>query len=397
MVQKETKEKLNFSYARRLGQLPGYLFVEIDRKKKELIKQGVDIINLGIGDPDQPTFTHIVEAMKKALDNSRYHHYPMGTGLEQFRQVSACWYKKRFGVEINSAKEIYTLIGSKEGIGHFPLAFINPGDVVLIPEPAYPVYTSSTIFAGGTPYYLPLLEKNNFLPDFSSVPQAIREKAKLLFLNYPNNPTAAVADKIFFEEVIRFADKNGIIVVHDAAYSEIYFEGEKPISFLEVEGAKEVGVEFHSLSKTYNMTGWRIGFVVGNEKLIKGLSQVKDNFDSGVFDCIQVAGMSALEDSQEAVEKIRQMYKRRRDILVEGLRKLGWDVKMPQATFYVWTKVPGGCSSTQCATKLLEEAGIICTPGKGFGPSGEGYVRFALTVEEDRLKQSLERISKVSF
>ena len=397
MLQEKIKNELSFSYAQRLNQLPGYLFVEIDRKKKEMIKQGVDIINLGIGDPDQPTFAHIVEAMKKALDNSQYHHYPMGTGLEQFRQVSASWYKRRFGIEINSAKEIYTLIGSKEGIGHFPLAFINPGDIVLIPEPAYPVYTSSTVFAGGVPYYLPLLEENNFLPDLSVIPQAIKEKAKLLFLNYPNNPTAAVANKEFFKQVVAFARKNGIIVVHDAAYSEIYFQEKKPLSFLEIEGAKEVGVEFHSLSKTYNMTGWRIGFVVGNEKLIKGLSQVKDNFDSGVFDCIQIAGIKALEESGEAVEKIRQMYKGRRDVLVEGLRNLGWEVRMPQATFYVWARVPGNYSSAEWAKRLLEEAGIICTPGKGFGPSGEGYVRFALTVDEDRLKQSLDRMSKVSF
>ena len=397
MLKNEKREKKDFSYAERLRQLPGYLFVEIDRRKKELLNKGVDIINLGIGEPDQPTPSHIIEVMKKTLDNSEYHHYPLGPGLERFREAVAYWYNRRFGIELNPTTQVYALIGSKEGIGHFPLAFVNPGDIVLVPEPAYPVYNSSTVFAGGIPYYLRLLEENNFLPDFSVIPQSIREKAKLLFLNYPNNPTAAVSNREFFKEVVSFAYKYEIIVVSDAAYSEIYFEKEEPLSFLEIEGAGEVGVEFHSLSKTYNMTGWRIGFVVGNEKLIKGLAQVKDNLDSGVFNCIQMAGVQALEGPQSMVENLRQLYQERRDVLVGGLRKIGWEVRKPKATFYVWAKVPGNFSSTECAEKLLEQSGIICTPGRGFGPSGEGYIRFALTVDKSRLKESLYRIARVSF
>ena len=394
-------------YAERLGLLPPYLFIQIDRKVKELREKGVDVINLGVGDPDRPTPAHIIKAMKDALNEPRYHQYPFGAGLKEFRQAVARWYERRFAVKLDPETEVHALIGSKEGLAHLPLAFVNPGDTVLIPEPAYPVYKASTIFAGGKPYFLPLKEENNFLPDFAKVPEKILKKAKLLFLNYPNNPTSACADSNFFHGVVKLAKKYHIIVAHDAAYSEIYFpvprnlqgseESEPPLSFLSIPGAKNVGIEFHSLSKTYNMTGWRIGFVVGNKKIIHGLATVKDNFDSGVFSAVQAAAVTALTGLQDCVEEIRRTYRERRDIFVDGLQRLGWSLKKPEATFYVWAKVQKGYTSLQCVEKLLNEAGIICTPGNGMGPSGEGYIRFSLTVEKECLEEALNRLAKVKW
>ncbi|MEI8218914.1 MAG: LL-diaminopimelate aminotransferase, partial [Elusimicrobiota bacterium] len=324
------------------------------------------------------------------------HQYPFGTGLKKYRAAVAQWYDSRFGVSLDADTEVCALIGSKEGIGHFHLAFINPGDVVLIPEPGYPVYATGTIFTDGVPYFMPLLEKNNFLPDFSAIPEDILKKAKVMFINYPNNPTAATADAGFFETVIAVAKKYNIIVAHDAAYSEIYYD-KKPISFLSVAGAKEVGVEFHSLSKTYNMTGWRIGWACGNADIIKGLATVKENFDSGVFQAIQEAGIAALTGPQDCVEQMRGLYKQRRDTLVDGLNGIGWTVRKPSATFYVWAKVPAGYTSSAVVGKLLDEAGIVCTPGNGLGTSGEGFVRFALTVDVPRIKEALKRIEKIKW
>jgi len=303
----------------------------------------------------------------------------------------------RFNVDLNPQNEIHSLIGSKEGIGHIHLAFINPGDIVLVPEPGYPVYNCGTIFSDGMPYFLPLIEKNNFLPDLEKIPEKIAKRAKILFINYPNNPTSATATLEFYERVVRFAEKYNIIVCSDLAYSEIYFDGKKPPSFLEVEGAKNVGVEFHSLSKTYQMTGWRLGWACGNSEIIAGLSEVKDNYDSGVFGAVQEAGAVALTSSQNCVEEMRKVYQNRRDIFTGELNKIGWSVKKPEATFYVWAKVPKGYTSADTVVKLLDEAGIICTPGNGLGPSGEGYVRFALTVSETRLKQAVEKISKIKW
>lgn len=383
-------------YSEKLKRLPPYLFVEIDRKKKEAIAKGVDIISFGVGDPDLPTPSHIVEAAKKAIENPKNHQYPFGAGLIEFRKAISSWYKERFNVELSPEDEVYTLIGSKEGIGHMHLGFVNPQDLVLIPEPGYPVYNTGTIFADGIPYFMPLSEKNGFLPDFDIIPQDIFKKAKLLFLNYPNNPTAALATREFYEKAVAIAKKYNIIVAADAAYSEIYYE-EKPISFLEVPGAKDIGVEFHSLSKTYNMTGWRIGWVCGNAEILKGIGMVKDNYDSGVFQAIQEAGIVALTSSQKCVEEARKIYKERRDILVEGLNSLGWRVSKPKATFYVWAKVPDGYTSTKTVEKLLDEAGIITTPGNGLGPSGEGYIRFALTVSVPRIKEALDRISMIKW
>jgi len=381
----------------KLKKLPPYLFIEIDRKKNEAIKRGADIISLGVGDPDLPTPSHIIKSIQEAVTKPANHQYPFGMGLLSYRKAVVKWYKRRFNVEL-SADEVCALIGSKEGIGHIHLGFINPGDIVLIPEPGYPVYNTGTIFTDGIPYFMPLLEKNAFLPDLDLIPADILKKAKLVFVNYPNNPTAAVATKEFYMKLIEFAEKNDIIVASDAAYSEIYYdENEKPCSFLEFPGAKEVGVEFHSLSKTYNMTGWRIGWVCGNKDIVACVARVKDNYDSGVFQAVQEAAVTALLSSQDCVEDARKIYEERRNILVEGLRKLGWEVNLPKASFYAWAKVPRGYTSSQTVSKLLEEAAIVCTPGNGMGKSGEGYVRFALTVNSHRIKEALERISKIKW
>jgi LL-diaminopimelate aminotransferase len=387
---------MKIEFSEKLKKLPPYIFIEIDRKKKAAIDKGADIISLGVGDPDMPTPKHIIESMQKAVADPKNHQYPFGAGLLSFRKAVAGWFKNRFGVELNPDNEISALIGSKEGIGHVHLAFVNPGDVVLIPEPGYPVYNTGTIFTDGTPYFMPLLEKNGFMPDLDAIPEDIAKKAKLIFVNYPNNPTASTATKEFFVKLIAFAKKYNIIVCHDAAYTELYYD-EKPISFLEVEGAKEVGVEFHSLSKTYNMTGWRIGWVCGNADIVQAIVKVKDNYDSGVFQAVQEAAITALTGDQTCVEEFRKVYKARRDVLVEGLNKLGWNVAMPKASFYVWAKVPAGYKSAEVVGKLLDEAAIVCTPGNGLGESGEGYVRFALTVGVPRIQEALERISKIKW
>jgi LL-diaminopimelate aminotransferase len=388
---------MKINYSEKLKKLPPYLFVEIDRKKKEAIERGADIISFGVGDPDLPTEEHIVKSMQKTVANPRNHRYPFGTGLPSYKEAVIGWVKKRFNVSLTS-NEICALIGSKEGIGHMHLGFINPGDVVLIPDPGYPVYSAGTFFSGGIPYFMPLLEKNGFLPDLNAIPVDIIKQARIIFVNYPNNPTAAVATEKFYLKLIDFAKKNNIIVASDAAYSEIYYnKNEKPLSFLEFDGAKEVGVEFHSLSKTYNMTGWRIGWVCGNESIIAGIAKVKDNYDSGVFQAIQEAAITALTSLQKCVEDARKIYEKRRNILVEGLQKLHWKANLPKASFYVWANVPKGYTSSQTVSKLLDEACIVCTPGSGMGKNGEGYIRFALTVSAQRIKEALERISKINW
>ncbi|MGH7273162.1 MAG: LL-diaminopimelate aminotransferase, partial [Nitrospiria bacterium] len=316
-------------------------------------------------------------------------------GLLKFRQAVARWYQRRFGVDLDPVSEVLTLIGSKEGIGHFPLAFINPGDIALIPNPGYPVYHAGTLFAGGQSHFMPLLRENGFLPDLSRIPKGVLKKAKVLFLNYPNNPTSATADRSFFEQGMAFAKRHRLIVCHDAAYSEIYFDGHRPTSFLEVKGAKEIGIEFHSLSKTFNMTGWRIGFAVGNRKILAGLGKLKSNLDSGVFQAVQEAGIEAMESGDRLAEEIRKTYQERRDLMVSGLKRIGLEVEFPKATFYLWVAVPRGYHSTQFAALLLSKIGIVTTPGKGFGDSGEGYIRMALTVQRERLAEALRRMEQV--
>jgi len=379
----------------RLKKLPPYLFVEIDKAKKRAIQEGKDIIDLGVGDPDQPTPRFIIEALHRASLNPSTHKYALDKGLSELRIAITKWYRSRFGVELDPDNEVLPLIGSKEGIAHMPLAFINPGDVGLVPDPCYPPYNSSIIFAGGEPYKLPLLKKNNFLPDLGHLKGAVLSKAKLLFLNYPNNPTSAVCDMSFFNHVVKFAEKHGIIICHDAAYSELTFDKLSVPSFLEAEGAKEVGIEFHSFSKTFNMAGWRLGFACGNAKLIQGLTKVKANIDSGVFNAIQLAGIEALKRVDKITAHSKNIYQKRRNVLLEGLSGIGWDVPKPRATFYVWAPVLERYTSASLATKILKEADVVITPGNGFGESGEGYVRMAFTVGEQRLKEAVKRIGRV--
>ena len=384
---------MHINQSDRLKQLPVYLFAEIDKLKSQVKARGVDIISFGIGDPDLPTPKAIVDVLKKESEIDANQKYPSYEGLLKFRESVSNWYKKRFNITLDPETEVLSLIGSKEGIGHLPLAFINPGDVVLIPDPGYPVYRAGTIFAGGIPYIMPLKEENDFLPDFSIIPNDILKKAKLMFLNYPNNPTSASADRHFFNEVVKFAKTNEIIVAHDFAYSEVYTGEKGNDSFLEANGAKEIGIEFHSLSKTFNMTGFRIGFAAGNEEIIKGLGAVKTNLDSGVFQAIQLAGAYGLDNELKAVEDNNKIYKKRRELLVSGLEKLGYKVYKSDATFYVWTHVPKtGMTSKDFAVSLLNETGIIVTPGSGFGENGEGFLRFSLTISENRIKEALVRM-----
>ena len=386
-----------FERAERLKRLPPYLFKEIDRKKAEVKARGVDIIDLGVGDPDLPTPPHIIEALKKAAEDPGNHRYPSYSGMGGFKEAVAEWYGRRFGVQLDPKTEVVSLIGSKEGIAHFPLAFIDPGDVALVPTPAYPVYHIATMFAGGESYFMPLLKENDFLPDLDAIPGEVAARARVMFINYPNNPTAAVADRAFFEKVVAFAKDQNLIVCHDAAYTEMGYDGYQPPSFLEVPGAKDVGLEFHSLSKTYNMTGWRIGFAVGNREAVDGLGAIKSNIDSGVFQAVQMAGIEAIAGDQACVDEMRTVYTRRRDLMVKGLEKAGFRLRVPRATFYLWVEVPAGYTSARVATRLLEEAGLVVTPGNGFGEPGEGYFRIALTQNRQRLAEAIERLQKLNL
>ena len=388
---------ISFEFADRIKTLPPYLFAAIDEMKQKAIRAGVDIINLGIGDPDLPTPAPIVESLRKAAGDPRHHQYPSYEGMLTFRQAVANWYKQRFNVTLDAASEVLSLIGSKEGIGHIPLAFVNPGDVVLVPSPGYPVYPVGTSFAGGVSHLMPLLKENGFLPDVNAVPKEVARKAKLMFINSPNNPTSVVMSKDYFKRVVDFAREHSIIVCHDAAYSEIYYDGNRPASFLEVDGAKDVGIEFHSLSKTYNMTGWRIGFAVGHKQVLAGLGKVKSNMDSGVFQAVQEAGITALGLDDSVTDGLRKIYQERRDTLVPGLQKLGLDVQNPPAAFYVWVTVPKGYTSTSFTAHLLEKAGIVTTPGVGFGAPGEGYIRMTVCTSKERLAEAVERIKKTGF
>jgi LL-diaminopimelate aminotransferase len=388
-------KKTTFEPAQRLRELPPYVFAEIEAKKKELEAKGVEIIDLGRGDPDLPTPPHIVERLKDALQEPGYNRYPSYVGITEFRQAAAHWYQKRFGVTLDAETQVISLIGSKEGVSHAPLAYVDEGDVALFPDPCFPIFYTAIIFAKGEPFAMPLLEKNDFLPDFGQIPAQVVERAKLLSLNYPNNPTTGVATKDFFREAIRFAKKHHLIVLQDLAYSEISYDGHYVPSIFEVDGAMDVAIESHSLSKTYNMAGWRIGFAVGNEELIRYLSLVKTNIDVGIFEPIQMAGVAALEGDQSGVDELRRIYQRRRDILVAGLNQAGLEFRVPRATFYLWVRVPAGHTSATFADHLLEKAGIMVTPGHGFGKAGEGYVRFAFTSPAEALQEAARRLTKL--
>jgi len=380
-------------FAKRIEQLPPYLFAEISRKIAEKRAQGADIITFAVGDPDMPTPSHIIDALAEAARDPANHRYPESAGMPELRRAIAGWYERRFGLSFDPDKEVLALIGSKEGIAHVPLCFIDPGDVALVPDPSYPVYSVATMFAGGECHFLPLREENDFLPDFAGVPAEVTERAKMLWLNYPNNPTCAVADLAFFEEAVAFAKRYDIAVCHDGPYSEVAFEGYRPVSFLQAAGARDVGIEFHSLSKTYNMTGWRVGMAVGNARMIDALRRVKSNLDSGIPQAIQRMAIAALTGPQECVAEHNAVYQRRRDRVVEALRSLGLRVQTPKASLYVWARVPEGFTSASFAERLLDELAVVVTPGSGYGQQGEGYVRLSLTVADERLEEGLRRLA----
>ena len=383
--------------AKRIQKLPPYQFASIDQENAEAKAKGVDIINLGMGDPDRPTPDNIVAKLVEQAQNPATHRYPSYSGMREFRQAVADWYRDRFAVGLDPDTEVVALIGSKEGIAHISLCFVDPGDINLVPDPGYPVYATGTMFAGGESYKMPLLEENGFLPDLNQIPEEVAKKALLMFINYPNNPTGAIADEKFFREVIAFAKAYDIIVCHDAAYTEVAFDGYQPISFLQVPGAKEVGIEFHSLSKSFNMTGWRLGWAVGNSQVIEALGRLKSNIDSGVWEAVQYAGIEALRGPKESIEAMQQLYARRRDVAVAGLEKLGWQLKKPQATIYLWPRVPKGYTATEFAQMLLEKTGVVVTPGIGYGEYGEGYFRISLCVEESRLAEAIERMESAGI
>jgi len=381
----------------RIKNLPPYLFAEIDKMINNAKSEGMDVINFGIGDPDQPTPKNIVNKMREAVQDPTTHSYPSYEGLVEYRKAVSNYYKDRFDVNIDPNTEVVSLIGSKEGIAHLPLCYINPGDCALIPDPGYPVYKTSILLANGNTIMVPLKNENRFLPDLANIAVESAEKAKIFFLNYPNNPTGAVASLDFFKEVIAFAKKYNIIVAHDAAYTDIYLDKHVPHSILKVEGAKDVAVEFNSLSKPFNMTGWRIGWACGNKDVVEALGRLKTNIDSGIFEAIQYAGIEALSNSKKSIIEMRKLYKKRRDLIVDGLAELGWNIKTNKATFYLWVEVPENTTSSEFSKKLFKKTGVFFTPGIGWGEYGESYLRIALTVKSNRIKEAINRIEESNF
>ena len=378
--------------ADRLDQLPPYLFLEISRKIAEKRSQGADVVTFGIGDPDIPTPQHVLDELTKTAQDGPNHRYPESDGLPALRKSIADWYERRFGVQLGD-KEVVPLIGAKEGIGHMALCLIDPGDVALVPDPAYPVYSVGTMFAGGTTYSMPLTEERGWLPDLTAIPDSVADKAKVMWLNYPNNPTGGLATLEFLEEAAAFAKKHDIALCHDAAYSEVTYDGYVAPSFMQVPGAMDVGIEFHSLSKTYNMTGWRVGMAVGNATLIDALVRVKSNLDSGIPQAVQYMGIEALENTtQEWQDANNEIYRRRRDRVVEVLNAIGLDVPTPKSGLYVWARCPSGWTSAEVATELLDKHAVVVTPGRGYGESGEGYIRLSLTTPDDRVEEGLRRL-----
>jgi len=380
-------------FAKRLDRLPPYLFVDINRRIADLRAKGIDIVTFAIGDPDLPTPAHIIERLCKEAHVPANHRYPESDGLPELHEAIADWYKARFDVELDPDTEVLPLIGSKEGIGHLALCFVEADKVVLVPDPGYPVYSMSTIIAGGVPHFVPLKEENGYLPDLEAIPQSVVSKATMMWLNYPNNPTGAGASLEFFDRAAEFGRKNDILMCHDAPYTEVYFDGNKPPSFMQAKGAKDVGVEFHSLSKTYHMTGWRIGMVVGNKDAIRALFTVKSNLDSGIPQAIQLAAVEALRGSQAIVSEHNDIFQRRRDKLVKVLSEIGLKARVPDGAFYVWAKVPDGYSCVDLTRELLEQVHVAVTPGIGYGARGENYIRFSITLSDDRLEEGIQRLS----
>ena len=382
------------NFASRIDKVPPYLFVEISRKIAAKREQGIDVISFGIGDPDIPTPDNVIEKLRETALDGPNHRYPETDGLPEFRQAVADWYQSRFGISVHPDRETLPLIGAKEGIGHAALCFIDQGDIALVPDPGYPVYSVGTWFAGGECHWMPLLEENGWMPDLDAIPADVADKAKVIWLNYPNNPTGAIADADYFGKVVEFAKAHDIAVMHDASYSEVAFDGYRPISFLETPGAMDVGVEFHSLSKSYNMTGWRLGMAVGNEEIISALMVIKSNLDSGVPNAIQYMGMEAMQLSQEAIDERNAIYERRRDRVVQTLRDIGLDAIPPKASLYVWTRIPEGFTSAEFTALLLDEADIVVTPGNGYGEYGEGYIRLSLTIDDADMEKGLAKLSE---
>jgi len=379
--------------AKRIENLPPYLFVEISRKIAEKKAKGEEVFSFAIGDPDIPTPPHIIEKLCQAAKDRANHRYPESDSLPELRQAVANWYERRFSVSLDPDKEVLPLIGSKEGIAHIAFCFIDSGDIALVPDPGYPVYSVSTMLAGGEPYYLPLKEEEDFLPNLDIIPEHVLKKAKLLWLNYPNNPTAAVADLDFFNKVVNFAKQHDLVVCHDGPYTEVAFDGYQPVSFMQADGAREIGVEFHSLSKSYNMAGWRIGMAVGNVTMINALMRLKSNLDSGIPQAIQYAAIEALTGPQDCIQEHNDIYQRRRDLIVEVLNGIGLKAKESKASLYIWAKVPEGYSSMDFTADLLDKVGVAVTPGIGYGKNGEGYVRLSLTVPDASLVKGLSRLA----
>ncbi|MBA7506751.1 LL-diaminopimelate aminotransferase [subsurface metagenome] len=384
---------INNLISKRVENLAPYLFVEITKKIAERKAKGEDVVSFAIGDPDIPTPPHIINRLCQAAQDPANHRYPETAGLPKLRQAIAEWYKRRFGVSLDADNEVLPLIGAKEGVAHIAFCFIDPGDIALVPDPGYPVYSISTNLVGGEPYYMPLTEENNFLPDFNTIPDDVLKRAKLLWINYPNNPTGAVADLDFFNRVVKFAQQHDLAICHDAPYTEVAFDGYQPVSFMQAEGAKEVGVEFHSLSKSYNMAGWRIGMVVGNPTMVDALKRLKSNLDSGIPQAIQYAAIEALTGPQDCIQEHNAIYQRRRDLAIDMLNSIGLKAKPPKASLYIWAKVPEGYTSMDLATDLLEKVGVVVTPGVGYGKGGEGYVRLSLTITDAGLVKGLSRLA----
>jgi LL-diaminopimelate aminotransferase len=380
-------------FSQRLDRLEPYPFVEISRILAEKRAAGEDVVTFGIGDPDIPTPSPIVERLVQASYTPANHRYPETDGLPEVRQAIAQWYDNRFGIKLDSDKEVLPLIGAKEGIGHVALCFLDPGDIALVPDPAYPVYKVGTMFAGGESYFMPLLEENGWLPDLDAIPSEVARDAKVIWLNYPNNPTAGVASLEYYQKVLDFARRHDIAVLHDAAYSEVVYDGYRAPSFLELEGAKEVGIEFHSLSKCFNMTGWRFGMAVGNADMIKALFQIKANLDSGIPQAIQEMAIEALTGSQDPIRENNAIYQRRRDKVVDVLTGLGLQVTSPKACLYIWARVPEGFTSAEFAASLLDELTVVVTPGSSYGRHGEGYIRLSLTTPDERVDKGVERLA----
>jgi len=380
-------------FAKRLDRLPPYLFVDINRRIAEMRARGIDIVTFAIGDPDMPTPQHIIDRLCAEARVPANHRYPESDGLPVLREAVAEWYQSRFGVDLDPDSEVLPLIGSKEGIGHIAFCFVESGSLVLVPDPGYPVYSMATMIAGGQPHYMPLLEENGYLPDFDAIPESVASRATLMWLNYPNNPTGAGAPLEVFNRAVAFARAHNIAICHDAPYTEVYFDGHRPPSFLQAEGARDVGVEFHSLSKTYHMTGWRIGMAVGNKDMIRSLFTLKSNLDSGIPQAIQLMAVEALRGPQDVIERHNAVLQRRRDKLMDVLSQIGLHARKPDGTFYVWARVPEGYSCVDLTRELLEQVHVAVTPGIGYGASGANYIRFSITLPDDRLDEGVRRLA----